>query len=254
VLAFQFYSARLLVNRPCLCNFDDKADALDAADAEFRSQSARTCIDAARTLISFIPSTWGPEAIRLVQQGPWWALIHHIVSAGVALMIELLYDAEHAPELAEEMLADSGKVVGFLQSMGKDNLAAKRSAETLAKMLNVIAPHIQTKDQEELSPGLAMPLDSIFLDDPQMQLLPLPHSYTRQVSDDARFNIHTLNPDFRNMYEEIMGQLPTILPYEERYIYSNMGIEDNSIWNGKSSSLFLPPCLLFFLFLLSSSK
>ncbi|KAI5779125.1 fungal-specific transcription factor domain-containing protein [Geopyxis carbonaria] len=147
-LAFQYRHARILINRPCLCRLDFRIPNESNRSRGFNRSGAAACIGAARETIAMLPDE--PQPVALISVSPWWCLLHYLVAAGAILMVEISMRAEHNPQQAEGLLSDTKKVVRWLRSMSKDNIAAERSWAVLSKLLIVSAPKIggDTSDVE----------------------------------------------------------------------------------------------------------
>lgn len=139
-LGLQYHNVRILINRPCLCRFDYRIPNESKRSKTFNRSAAATCISAAREMVALLPDE--PNPVGLISISPWWCLLHHLVTAGVILMVEISMRAEHNPQQAEGLLNDSKKVVRWLASMANDSLAAERSWAVLMKLLIISAPKI----------------------------------------------------------------------------------------------------------------
>jgi len=140
LLAFEFYNTKLLLHRPCLCKFGDKIPFESAKSEAFNRSAAITCVAAARETIALLPEQ--PNAKGLNTSGPWWCMMYYLVTAGIVIMIEMILRADHVPDQAEELVKDAQRLLRWLKAMGSDNLAARRSYDTLSRLMVYAAPRV----------------------------------------------------------------------------------------------------------------
>lgn len=115
-LGFFYYGARMTVHRPCLCRLDRKIPHQSSKSLDFNRQSATTCVDSARELLSLIPDE--PNAVGLMRVGPWWSALHSLVQACTILALEISFRAHHMPEEADAIL-DAAKGYPLAACLGR---------------------------------------------------------------------------------------------------------------------------------------
>lgn len=133
LLGFQLCSARMLLGRPCL---NPRRQAWkEGSDATFARRMGNSCIEAAKTIVDFLPDE--PSAHFIYDQGPWWCIVHHMMQAVAVLLLGLSYPASTSQD-SMLLMHYVKKVIGFLQTM-QDSVAerayrvAMNSFETVSR-------------------------------------------------------------------------------------------------------------------------
>lgn len=121
-LAFQYYSARIVLGRPCLCRRDSSSE-----NPSLSQKIAVTSLDSALCMLALIPDE--PDAIQLYRVCPWWVVLHHIMQASTALLIELSFGSIHMPNKKENYFWAAKKAVRWLHAMSKQSVASERAWE-----------------------------------------------------------------------------------------------------------------------------
>lgn len=106
-LAILFYEAKVLANRPCLCEMQETEPNETIASREFNLQSARLCIESALNILQLLPREIDPPLLAKIM--PWWSSIHHIFSAVTILSIALFYDCRHVEDGDQEAIVSEAK-------------------------------------------------------------------------------------------------------------------------------------------------
>lgn len=89
LLGFQLCGARMLLGRPCL---NPRRQAWrEGAEATFARRMGNSCIEAAKTVVDFLPDE--PNARFIYDQGPWWCIVHHLMQGISVLLLGLSYPA-----------------------------------------------------------------------------------------------------------------------------------------------------------------
>jgi hypothetical protein len=122
-LAFAYYSIKISVSRPCLCQLEK--DCQTEGIYEFCSKTAAECVDAATQMINILPETM--EAQMLYKVSPWWCTLHYIMQATTVLLLELSFRAEHVPERAVEVSQALKKAVKWLFELSHSGDSAHRA-------------------------------------------------------------------------------------------------------------------------------
>ena len=138
LLAFFFYSTRIIVNRPCLCRIDQKIQKQSSFSREFDQSTAAECVRAACHMLDLLAEQINPTS--LYAHSPWWCLVHYLVEAAVVCMLELSFRSNHMPNEIEDVFRRSNKAVQWLQSMADNDTAADRAARMCSDLLRRTAP------------------------------------------------------------------------------------------------------------------
>ncbi|KAI9842489.1 MAG: hypothetical protein M1838_003104 [Thelocarpon superellum] len=150
-LGMLYWSAILLLGRPCLCRFEGKIPNESLASQEFNRVTAVRCVSAAREFLKLLPDE--PDPPGLYGAAPWWGVLHHLSQAASVIMLELCFRAQHVPAEAHEVLADAKKAVNWLRAMARQSVAADRAWHLLDGLLQRVAPGVggDTSEMPHLS-------------------------------------------------------------------------------------------------------
>lgn len=173
-LGFFYYSTKAIINRPCLCRIDRKIPNESGKAKNFNRDSAAKCVHAASEMLDSLPDE--PNPVGLYAVCPWWCLVHHLVQAAAALMLELSFRADHMPDEVEDVFGSAKKAVLWLRSMSDEDMAASRAWHMCDDMLRKVAPKvgkIYPADPAETMDGID---GSHFSQPDDMGSLPYPYS------------------------------------------------------------------------------
>ncbi|KAH1487116.1 hypothetical protein KXX06_003896 [Aspergillus fumigatus] len=82
-LAFHFYSAQIMLGRPCLCRRDERH--YPSKKPSFRHKMAKMSLESAQKMLDLLPDQ--PDSIFLYQIYPWWCILHYIMQAATILLL-----------------------------------------------------------------------------------------------------------------------------------------------------------------------
>ncbi|MCJ1245580.1 hypothetical protein MMC30_002784 [Trapelia coarctata] len=155
-LGFFYYSAKIIMHRPCLCRIEDRIPNESQKSKDFNRTAAATCVQAARGMLELIPPE--PNPVGLYKVSPWWCLTHHLTQAATVLIMELFFRSEHMPHEAQNILADAKKVVRWLNQMAKESVSAARAWKHCNELLRRVAPMIghDADDMPTAYPGMPL--------------------------------------------------------------------------------------------------
>jgi hypothetical protein len=140
ILGFYYYSAKVIVNRPCLCRLARAIPNESNKSRDFNGEAAAKCVRAARDLLDLIPDQ--SNSAWLFKVSPWWCLTHYLMQAATILILELYFRAEHVPGDLQEVFCSAKKAIRWLHAMSADSMAASRAWNLAYQMLRKIAPRI----------------------------------------------------------------------------------------------------------------
>ncbi|KAJ0426756.1 fungal-specific transcription factor domain-containing protein [Aspergillus carlsbadensis] len=87
-LAMAYYSAQIVLSRPCLTRPDVKEGTnIRFPRSRFGNDTAKMCVHSAVALISILPDV--PDTRWLLRMTPWWCVLHFIMQAETILLIQL---------------------------------------------------------------------------------------------------------------------------------------------------------------------
>jgi hypothetical protein len=129
-------SLRMLLYRPCLCNWEGRIRDESAASQIFNRQAAQAGIGAARKVFMFLPET--PSAHVVYHTLPWWRLLHVICQAAAFLLLELSLQARHAPQQIPEMVKDVRKALTYLEVLSSYSSSASKAYAVISHSLQKV--------------------------------------------------------------------------------------------------------------------
>ena len=132
LLAFQLCSAKMLLTRPCLTG--RRSSWREANEISFTSRMANACLDAAITIVNFLPDE--PRSDLIPEQGPWWCITHHVMQAVSVLLLALSYSTttSHDPS---SLIQSTKKAVCWLRNM--QDPVAERAFHVALNLLDGVA-------------------------------------------------------------------------------------------------------------------
>lgn len=119
-LAFSYYSARILLNRPCLCRVAERIQQQGDWSKNADAARASECIMAAKSISDLLPDMAIPDVVWIYTNGPWWCIVHHLMQAITVLMLGLALEPYHTTDSAigqEKMLQIAQKLICWLALM-----------------------------------------------------------------------------------------------------------------------------------------
>ena len=155
-LALHYYSARILLNRPCLTRPDiDEETGIRFPRTRFGNDTAVDCLRAALALLAVLPDQ--PDTVWAYNIAPFWSFLHFLMQATVVLLIHLSIGsvpvragagkanetgegATGTPESPEVILAVIKKALHWLHNLGKSEEASRRAFELCNSCFCRIAP------------------------------------------------------------------------------------------------------------------
>jgi hypothetical protein len=124
-LAMYYWSVRMILHRPCLCNLEGRIANESRASRDFNLEAAVGCVDAALALLRLMPDSPNiREAYRIL---PWWSLLHYVCQASAVLILELCLAAQHCPSRVGEILDGLKKAISYLRMMSRASLSAYKA-------------------------------------------------------------------------------------------------------------------------------
>ncbi|KAJ5176126.1 uncharacterized protein N7482_002003 [Penicillium canariense] len=125
-LAFQYYSARIMLGRPCLCRHDKfNIQKHSKEEQEFTQAMAVSTIQSAIQMALLIPDE--PNGGRLAEIQPWWCLLHYVMQTTTVIILELSFNSFHMPEEKGTLLQLAKKCVRWLDRTSKHSFASHRA-------------------------------------------------------------------------------------------------------------------------------
>ncbi|RAO64809.1 uncharacterized protein BHQ10_000821 [Talaromyces amestolkiae] len=158
-LAFQYYSARITLGRPCLC----RRDATSNKSTSFSHKMALVSLEAAARMLDLIPDA--PDPFQLYQLAPWWSILHFLMQATTVLLLELSFANVHAPDEEKNTFLSAKKAIRWLYAMSEHSTASLRAWQLCDSCMRRIAVGMNY-DVSDLPP---LPSDAILEQQKQYQ-------------------------------------------------------------------------------------
>ena len=132
-LAMYYWSVRMILFRPCLCDMEGRIKSESKTSQEFNQAAAAACVTAALTLLNLMPES--PEISEAFRILPWWVLLHYVCQATAVLLLELCLGAQHCPSQIGEILAGLRKAMSYLRMMLGESLSAFKAWRVCRQLL-----------------------------------------------------------------------------------------------------------------------
>ena len=133
-LAMYYWSVRMILHRPCLCNLEGRIANESEASRDFNQEAAVACVDAALALLRLMPGSPNmAEAYRIL---PWWSLLHYLCQVSAVLIMELCLAAQHCPSRVGEILDGLKKASSYLRMMSRASLSAYKAWRVCRQLIS----------------------------------------------------------------------------------------------------------------------
>jgi hypothetical protein len=154
ILQIYYYSAAILISRPCLCRIDRRIKNQTQVSNDLNQRMAANCVAAAKALTNLLPTDMSNKGRHVYEIFPWWAVVHYIMQSLAVLMLEISYDSFATPD-SNDAIPTIKKLIRWLRKLRASNGMAKRAYgiafDLLRKMVvrtNIVSPH--HSDQHDL--------------------------------------------------------------------------------------------------------
>lgn len=161
-LALNYYSARILLNRPCLNGpaFEKRSGSCEIG-LRFADTFAFDSFRASLAVIALLPDQ--PDLAWIYHVPQWWDLLHILTQATVVLLLGLLIGPlppvlENAAPISDPTAPDSvwasvKRGLSWLECLGETSEAARRAFQFLKSVIHRIAPSEDLR-QEDIHPTI----------------------------------------------------------------------------------------------------
>jgi hypothetical protein len=129
-LGLQYYSAKILISKPCLHSLDWSS----AGDHRFYEKTGDSCVEAACHMLGLFPAAF--DATWLTEVAPWWSVLHYLVQATTVLLIRVSVSADSSRNLRHAL----DKAATWLSGMSLKDLASQRAYAVCASLLEQLDP------------------------------------------------------------------------------------------------------------------
>ncbi|KAL9027951.1 MAG: hypothetical protein Q9196_003602 [Gyalolechia fulgens] len=201
-LALMYYSTVIITKRPCLCKMEERVPNETKRGQDIDRASAAECVLAAQSLVDLLPDEI--NVAIMYQISPWWNMVHHLMQAATALMLELSFNAVHCPDAADVLFVTAQKAVAWLQSMAADDLAAARawklSSDALGKVASRIGRRIDDRLTRLVPTGEDVSMQDLLMPSPNYNAAS--SAYVPMISDEADYL--SMQPQTTSSWEPLM--------------------------------------------------
>jgi hypothetical protein len=149
-LMIYYFSAKILVTRPCLCRIDRRIKNQTQASNEFNHKMAASCVNAAKALTALLPEDMSSGGLRIYEVFPWWAVVHYIMQSLAVLMLQVSYESPSAHEANDEMPVIK-KLIRWLRMLRSSNGTARRAYSIAFDLLQKMVIRIKLVSQSMYS-------------------------------------------------------------------------------------------------------
>lgn len=125
LLALQYYSARIMLGRPCLCQHEKGNPRRFHEDQHFTQAMAVSTIKSAIQMAHLIPDE--SDAGRPAEHLPWWCLLNYVMQTLTVMILELSFSSIHLPEEEDRLLRLSKKCIRWLDRTSRHSVASHRA-------------------------------------------------------------------------------------------------------------------------------
>ncbi|KAF2677069.1 hypothetical protein K458DRAFT_424257 [Lentithecium fluviatile CBS 122367] len=160
VLSFHYWSAKLLICRPCLCRIERRNKGQSDTSADFYQRTADTCVQSAQAITRLLPDQLD---LRFVyQQCPWWCIIHNIMQAIAVFMLKMSLGRRHMIHDGEDLSESVKKLARWLRCLSASNDVADRAYQVILELIRSSAPriHIDISDIASENPTSALKVET----------------------------------------------------------------------------------------------
>jgi hypothetical protein len=122
VLAFHYYSARMILGRPCFCRRDARQR---NSLWTYSYTMAIFTLESATRMLDLIPDD--PNVFQLYHLCPWWGVLRYLMQAATIILLELSFGCVHVPEEEEKLVRLSKKSIRWLFAMSERSVGSRRA-------------------------------------------------------------------------------------------------------------------------------
>ncbi|KAJ5267885.1 hypothetical protein N7478_010693 [Penicillium angulare] len=204
-LALNYYSARIVLNRPCLNSHAIERSGSQPSRSRCANMTALNCLRASLAVMALLPDqpdlTWCYEVVQ------WWDLLHLLTQAIVILLLDISIGPvpttsdERAVSVESQDLVWTSAVKGlsWLHCLGRTSEAARRAFQFFDSCIRRIAP-AKNLDLRSIPSTLGSFQTSRDPNFPWLRDSPEENAMTpqqeTQVSDDQEYLKSTDSPNF----------------------------------------------------------
>lgn len=146
-LALNYYSARIMLNRPCLnSHVFGKKSSPQPSRSRFTNTTALNCLRASLAVMALLPDQ--PDLVWCYEVLQWWDLLHILTQATVVLLLHISIgpiptrSGEKAVyvESSDLVWTRTKKGLSWLHCLGRTSEAARRAFQFFSSCIGRLAP------------------------------------------------------------------------------------------------------------------
>lgn len=121
-LAFQYYSTRITLGRPCLYR---RNASQNNSPQTFSHSMAVIALESASRMLDLIPDE--PNILRLYEICPWWKVLRYLMQAATIILLELSSDCVHMPDDEAKFVQLAKKCIRWFYAMSEGSMGSRRA-------------------------------------------------------------------------------------------------------------------------------
>ncbi|KAF3481260.1 uncharacterized protein GIQ15_04019 [Arthroderma uncinatum] len=150
-LYLRYNSARILINRPALCDPSELMLTIpyqSEASRQMDLEAATRCVSAARQILQILPSNM--DLVELHGKTPWWCIVHYIVQASCILIMEISLDEPHLPLEIDDLISSSERAIRWLSILAGTCDSANNAYICISNLHHLALAKRERASQEQL--------------------------------------------------------------------------------------------------------
>ncbi|CAI6309904.1 unnamed protein product [Periconia digitata] len=148
LLRFYYYSNLILITRPCLCRIERRITGQSDFSFDFNETTAKRCVQAAQDMADLLPEDLNLK--YLLENGPWWIMVHHIMQSMTVLLLELSYQSTHISGDDSSLTPRIRKLVRWLRVMRATDPSSERAYNVVVNIIRHSGNQFHTKAEHLL--------------------------------------------------------------------------------------------------------
>ncbi|KAJ6054339.1 uncharacterized protein N7446_010351 [Penicillium canescens] len=199
VLAFHYYSARMILGRPCFCRRDPRQR---NSLWTYSYTMAVFTLESATRMLDLIPDD--PNVFQLYHLCPWWGVLRYLMQAATIILLELSFGCVHVPKEEEKLVRLSKKSIRWLFAMSERSVGSRRAWQLCDSSFRSLANKMNYNTDDIPSP-LSYPENA------KTEATSESHTESDQVASFAPSDYHDPRPE---------GLMDTFRPVPETGFYT----------------------------------
>ena len=146
-LAMYYYSVRMILWRPYLCEIVIKDES--SASANFNREGAFACIQSALHMLDMMPHP-PPVRAEIYEILPWWSFLHYVCQATAVLLLELAFNMQHMPGETTRLITTLRKAMRYLWTLAPHSKSAYKAWNILRCLIDKLPGRYHTNVSSDI--------------------------------------------------------------------------------------------------------